>query len=130
MNSLLNDFKKFLMQGNLVDLAVAFILAGAFKCRGRLSFVADIITPIIGGIFGQQDFSSLTLKIGDVGDRATASFLNTIINFVIIGAVLFLIVKAYEKMQKSMRSAEGGRRGADRARRAERDPRAPLPALA
>jgi large conductance mechanosensitive channel len=101
MSNLWNDFKKFLMQGDLVAIAVAFILAAAFKAVVD-SFVANVVTPIIGGIFGQTDFSSLTLKIGDVR-IGYGSFLNTIISFVIIGATLFVLVKTYEKM-KAMRS--------------------------
>ncbi len=103
MSNLWNDFKKFLMQGDLVAIAVAFILAGAFKSVVD-SFVADVVTPIIGGVFGQTDFSGLTLEIGSVR-IAYGSFLNAIISFVIIGAVLFVIVEAYERA-KSMRSKE------------------------
>lgn len=103
MSNLWNDFKKFIMQGDLVAIAVAFILGGAFKTVVD-SLVADVFTPIIGGIFGQQDFSSLTLNIGDIRIRYGA-FLNTIVSFVIIGLTLFVIVKAYEKM-KSIRSKE------------------------
>ena len=103
MSTLWADFKKFLMQGDLVAIAVAFILGGAFKAVVD-SLVANVFTPIIGGIFGQQDFSSLTLNIGDIR-IAYGSFLNTVISFVIIGLTLFVVVKAYEKM-KSMRSPE------------------------
>ncbi|MGZ6953077.1 MAG: large conductance mechanosensitive channel protein MscL [Acidimicrobiia bacterium] len=103
MTDLWSDFKKFLMQGDLVTIAVAFILGGAFKTVVD-SLVANVFTPIVGGIFGQTDFSSLTLKIGDVR-IAYGAFLNAVISFVIIGATLFVIVKAYEKM-KAMRSPE------------------------
>ncbi|MGZ4675616.1 MAG: large conductance mechanosensitive channel protein MscL [Acidimicrobiia bacterium] len=103
MTDLWSDFKKFLMQGDLVAIAVAFILGGAFKTVVD-SLVANVFTPIVGGIFGQTDFSSLTLKIGDVR-IAYGAFLNAVISFVIIGATLFVIVKAYEKM-KAMRSPE------------------------
>jgi len=100
---MLQDFKKFIMQGDLVAIAVAFILGAAFKTVVD-SLVANVFTPIIGGIFGQTDFSSLTLDIGDVR-IAYGAFLNAIISFVIIGLTLFVVVKAYEKM-KSMRSAD------------------------
>jgi large conductance mechanosensitive channel len=100
---MLNDFKKFLMSGDLVTIAVAFILAGAFKSVVD-SFVADIITPILAAIGGKPSFSNLTLKIGD-GVIAYGTFLNWVISFVIVGAVLFVIVKLYEKA-KSLRSSE------------------------
>lgn len=103
MSNLWNDFKKFLLQGDLVAIAVAFILGAAFKTVVD-SLVANVFTPIIGGIFGQTDFSSLTLDIGDIR-IGYGSFLNAVISFVIIGLTLFVVVKVYEKM-KSMRSAE------------------------
>jgi large conductance mechanosensitive channel len=103
MSNLWNDFKKFLMQGDLVAIAVAFILGAAFKTVVD-SLVANVFTPIIGGIFGQTDFSGLTLDIGDIR-IGYGSFLNAVISFVIIGLTLFVVVKVYEKM-KSLRSPE------------------------
>jgi large conductance mechanosensitive channel len=102
MSNLWNDFKKFLMQGDLVALAVAFILAAAFKAVVD-SFVADVITPIIAAIGGKPNFDDVTIDIGD-GVIRIGSFINTIVSLIIIGAVLFAIIKAYEKL-KSMRSA-------------------------
>jgi large conductance mechanosensitive channel len=90
------EFKDFLMNGNLVEIAVGLILALAFKTVVD-SLVADIITPVIAAVFGEPNFDSLTLDIGD-GVIRYGAFLNAIISFVIIGLVLFLIVKAYNKM--------------------------------
>jgi large conductance mechanosensitive channel len=101
VSNLWSDFKKFLLQGDLVAIAVAFILGAAFKTVVD-SLVANVFTPIIGGIFGQTDFSGLTLDIGDIR-IGYGSFLNAVISFVIIGLTLFVIVRVYEKM-KSMRS--------------------------
>jgi large conductance mechanosensitive channel protein len=100
---MIQEFKKFIMKGDLVTIAVAFILAGAFKTVVD-GFVAFIVTPIIAAIVGKPTFSDVSItingaKIG-IGD-----FLNTVVSFVIIGAVLFLVVKAYDKA-KSMRGAE------------------------
>ena len=83
--------------------AVAFILAAAFKAVVD-SFVTDVITPIIAAIGGKPNFDDVTIDIGD-GVIRIGSFINTIISLVIIGAVLFGIIKGYEKL-KSMRSAE------------------------
>lgn len=95
MKNLIDEFKSFIMKGDLVTIAVAFILAGAFKAVVD-AFVAYIVTPIIAAIVGQPSFSDVNIKIGDakigVGD-----FINTVVSFLIIGAVLFLVVKAYEK---------------------------------
>ncbi len=64
--------------------------------------VNDLINPIIGAVFGEPNFDSVTIDIGD-GVIQIGSFINVLINFLIVGATLFLVVKAYERM-KSMRS--------------------------
>ena len=101
---MLKEFKDFLMEGNLVEIAVGLILALAFKTVVD-SLVADVITPIIAAIGGQPNFDSLVLDIGD-GQIRYGAFLNTIVAFVIIGFVLFLLVKAYN------RASEMSKRGA------------------
>ena len=93
---MLKEFKDFLMKGNLVEIAVAFIMALAFAAVVA-SFVADIITPIIGAIFGQPDFSRLQIDIGESAIRY-GSFLNVLLTFVVVALVMFLIVKAYNRM--------------------------------
>ena len=93
---MLKEFKDFLMKGNLIEIAVGLILALAFSAVVT-SLVADVITPIIAAIGGQPNFDSLTLDIGD-GQIRYGSFLNAVFSFVIIGFVLFLIVKAYNRM--------------------------------
>jgi large conductance mechanosensitive channel len=110
---MLEDFKKFIMKGDLVTIAVAFILAGAFKTVVD-GFVNFIVTPIIAAIVSKPSFSDVNIKINGatigIGD-----FINTVVSFLIIGAVLFLVVKAYEKA-KSMRGvveAEDGPSEAD-----------------
>lgn len=92
---MIKEFRDFLMKGNLLEIAVGLILALAFKTVVD-SLVADILTPIIAAIFGQPDFSSLVLDIGD-GKVRYGSFLNAIISFLIVGLVLFVIMKAYNK---------------------------------
>jgi large conductance mechanosensitive channel len=89
------------MQGDLVAVAVAFIIGLAFKTVVD-SLVNDIIMPIIGIVVGEPSFDSLTLEIGD-GVIAYGLFINAIINFLIIGATLFVVVRVYERM-KEMRS--------------------------
>jgi large conductance mechanosensitive channel len=92
----LKEFKEFIMRGNLVEIAIGLILALALKSVID-SLVADVITPIIAAIGGQPNFNSLTLDIGD-GEIRYGAFLNTLISFVMIGFVLFLLVKAYNRM--------------------------------
>ena len=99
---MLDDFKKFIMKGNVLDLAVAVVIGGAFGLLIN-SMVRDIIMPIIGAVVGEPSFTDLTFKVGD-GVVAYGSFLTLLVNFLIIAFVLFLMIKAFEKMQ-GMRGA-------------------------
>ena len=99
---MLDDFKKFIMKGNVLDLAVAVVIGAAFGLLIN-SLVKDIIMPIIGAVVGKPSFNDLTFKIGD-GVVAYGSFLTLLVNFLIIAFVLFLMIKGFEKMQ-SMRGA-------------------------
>ena len=92
------EFKEFALKGSLVELAVAFILGAAFGLVVQ-SLVRDVITPVIGAVFGEPDFSGLTFKVGD-GVIRYGSFLNTLLAFLLVAFVLFLIVKAVNRMQK------------------------------
>ena len=89
------EFKEFISKGNLLEIAIALILALAFAAVVS-SFTANLISPIIGAIFGQPNFDSLVIDIGDAQLRYGA-FLTTLLNFVIVAFVLFLVVKAYNK---------------------------------
>src|SRR5471032_10267 len=97
MNTVLKDFKNFLMQGNLITLAVAFVIGGAFS-EVLKALVADLITPVIGAIFGKTDFSNLTFSIHK-SLFFYGSFITAMITFVsIAAAVFFFVVKPYEAM--------------------------------
>jgi large conductance mechanosensitive channel len=93
---MLKEFKALIMRGSLVEIAVAFILGLAFA-GVVTSFVKDIITPIIGAIFGQPDFSALKIDIGKSA-ITYGSFLNAVLTFVIVAFVMFMIVRAYNRM--------------------------------
>ena len=88
--TLAKEFKQFIMRGNLVELAVAFIMGALFAALVK-AFVADIITPIIAMIFGQPDFSSLSFTINS-SHFFYGDFLNNVITFVSTAAVVFLFV--------------------------------------
>ena len=102
--SLIQEFKAFAARGNVIDMAVGIIIGAAF---GKIvsSFVGDVIMPPIGLILGGVDFSDLavTLKAaeGDIPAVVIAygKFIQTIIDFLIIGFVIFLVVKAYNRMR-------------------------------
>jgi len=92
----LKEFKDFIMKGNLLEVAIGLILALAFKTVVD-SLVRDIITPVVAAVGGEPSFDSLTLDIGD-GVVAYGTFLNAVFSLLIVGFVLFLIVKAYNRM--------------------------------
>ena len=92
---MLKEFKEFISKGNLVEIAVALILALAFAGLVT-SFTENLINPIIGAIFGQPNFDSLVIEMGDAELRYGA-FLTTLLNFVIVAFVLFLVIKAYNR---------------------------------
>jgi large conductance mechanosensitive channel len=89
---LVNDFKAFLLRGNVVDLAVAIVIGVAFGAVVT-AFVEDLITPLIGAIFGQPDFSALDFTINDSTFRY-GDFINKVISFVTIAAAIFFFVVA------------------------------------
>lgn len=103
---MIKEFKEFLFKGNIVDLAVAVVLGGAFALVVN-SFVNDILMNVIAAIFGEPDFSSLTFDLGD-GVIAYGAFLNTVINLVIVGFALFMVLKAYNRARKQAEEAPAG----------------------
>jgi large conductance mechanosensitive channel len=87
---ILQDFKKFLFRGNVVDLAVAVVVGTAFSALVA-ALVADLLTPIIAAIFGKPDFSGLTFTIN--GSKfAYGAFINALITFVSVAAAVFFFV--------------------------------------
>ncbi len=94
---MLKEFKDFLLKGNLIELAVAFVMGIAFAAVLN-AFVADIITPIIGAIVGKTDFSNLTFTIHN-SKFLYGAFITALIQFVSIGAaVFFFIVKPVQAL--------------------------------
>lgn len=87
----IGEFKEFIAKGNVLDMAVGVIIGGAFGTIVS-SLVEDVITPIIGMIGGNADFSSLKL-----GPIMIGNFINAVINFLIIALVLFCVIKAFNK---------------------------------
>ena len=86
---MIKEFREFLFRGNVVDLAVAVVIGGAFAAI-TVSLVEDIITPLLG-LFGIPDFSTWVIEVGDAKMRI-GDFLNTLISFITIGAAIFLLV--------------------------------------
>ena len=100
---MLEEFRKFIMRGNVIDLAVAVIIGAAFGAI-ITSLVDDIIMPLVGVLMGGVDFSGLSLTVGSA-TIAYGAFIQTVINFLIIASALFLVIKAMNKAS-SLRKKE------------------------
>ena len=102
MNKLLKDFRAFIMRGNVLDLAVAVVIGIAFNAVVN-SLVNDVIMQIIAAILGKPNFNNLTFTLGD-GIIYYGRFLTALVNFLIIAATLFVIVRSFEELQKRRRA--------------------------
>lgn len=101
---MLADFKKFLMRGNVLDLAVAVIIGAAFGAVVK-AFTDGIVMQIVAAIVGEPSFDDVVIDIGDAALQI-GTFFTALLNFVIIGAVLFAIIKSYENLQARRASGE------------------------
>ncbi len=108
---MLKDFKAFIQRGNVVNLAVAVIIGGAF---GRIvtSFVNDVLMPLIGRLLGGVNFSELKWVLeeaqGEIAEVAVyyGVFLQNIVDFVIIAFVIFIVIRAFENMKRKEEEVE------------------------
>jgi len=87
---MLKEFREFILRGNVVDLAIAVVIGAAFTAVVA-AFVKDIVTPIIAAVGGKPDFSKLTFTIND-STFFYGDFINALISFLIIAAVVFFLV--------------------------------------
>lgn len=115
--SLLKDFRAFAVRGNVIDLAVAVIIGGAFSGIVK-SLVEDVIMPVVGRIFGSLDFSNLYLPLAEVPANvaptlaavraagvpvlAYGSFISVLINFTILAFIIFMMVRQVGKITKAL----------------------------
>ena len=127
---MLKEFKEFAMKGNLVDIAVAFVLGAAFG-KVITSFTEGIVAPIIGILTGGQDFNDKKIilkeavakgvdasgKVVEAGAAEVAvkwgAFLTAVIDFIIVAFVMFLIIKAINSMKKKEEASPAGPSGTD-----------------
>ena len=94
---MLDEFRKFISRGNVMDLAVAVVIGAAFTAIVN-SLVDDIIMPIIGVLLGGIDFTTLSVTIGNASINY-GNFIQAIINFLLIAIVVFMMVKAINRAQ-------------------------------
>ena len=110
MNAFLEEFKTFALRGNVVDLAVAVVIGAAF---GKIvsSLVDDVFMPIVGILSGGVDLSALTWTLKEASDTTAAVtvkyglFLNSIVTFLIIAFVVFVLVKVMNKLKRKEEEA-------------------------
>lgn len=95
---LVKEFRTFIERGNVIDLAVGVVIGSAF---GKIvsSIVDDILMPLIGVLIGGLDFSNLSIKVGDASVKY-GSFIQNVIDFLIIAVCVFILVKAVNKFTK------------------------------
>ena len=101
MKEFFNEFKKFAMRGNVMDMAVGIIIGAAF---GKIvtSLVEDVIMPPIGLALGKVDFSDLAWKLTDDVSIKYGAFINTVISFIIVAFAVFILIKAVNTLQAKM----------------------------
>lgn len=98
MKKFFSEFKTFAVKGNIIDLAVAVIIGGAF---GKIvtSFVNDLIMPLIGAIFSVPDFSELSITINEA-PIMIGLFIQSVIDFLIVAMAVFLMIRVLTKLKK------------------------------
>lgn len=101
---MLKEFKDFAMRGNVMDLAIAVIIGGAF---GKIiaSLVNDVLMPLIGLLLGGLDFSGLAITVRDASINY-GLFIQAIVDFLIVAFVIFMLVRAMNRMKKPEPAAE------------------------
>lgn len=106
MKKFLREFKEFAMRGNVMDLAVGVIIGGAFSAI-TTSLINDIINPVLGMIAGDNDelVESLTFNLPGGGVLMLGSFINAILNFLVMAFVVFCLVKGLNKLSRKKEEA-------------------------
>ncbi|ANK60253.1 large-conductance mechanosensitive channel protein MscL [Loigolactobacillus backii] len=94
---MLKEFRDFIMRGNIMDLAVGVIIGGAFTTIVK-SLTTNLINPILALVVGKVDLSSWVVNVGQT-EFKVGSFLNDVINFIIIAFIVFLLIKALKRVQ-------------------------------
>lgn len=102
---MLKEFQEFAVKGNAIDMAVGLVVGAAF---GKIvtSLVNDIIMPPIGLLLGKVDFSSLAIHLNEKTAVKYGSFINTVLDFVIVAFAIFLVVKQINRLKKAPPPAE------------------------
>ena len=98
MKKIFNEFKEFISKGNVIDMAVGVVIGSAFS-KIVTSLVNDVIMPLVGIVIGGLDFTSLSIKVKD-SEILYGSFIQNIVDFLIIAACIFTVIKIINKFKK------------------------------
>lgn len=104
MKKFISEFKEFISKGNVLDMAVGVIIGGAFS-KIVSSLVNDVMMPLIGIIIGGHDFSNLSIKVGNA-KIMYGSFLQNVVDFLIVAFCLFTVIKIINKFKKKQEKKE------------------------
>ena len=116
MRSLWVDFKKFVLRGNVLDLAVAVVIGAAFTAVVN-SFANDVLMAFVGAIFGKPNFDAVVWNVGD-GEVYVGRFVTSLVNFLIVALGVFVAVKMFETLQ-NLRRRPGAEEEAEPLTRSE-----------
>lgn len=113
MKKFFSEFKAFILRGNVIDLAVAFIIGAAFKDIIK-SLVSDILTPVISLVIGEEGFANYKYVITEANESAGitenaiyyGNFIQSVIDFIIVALVVFLLIKLVMKITKKVEDAK------------------------
>jgi large conductance mechanosensitive channel len=95
----LREFREFAVKGNLIEIAVGLILAIAFSAVVT-TFVDGVVMPLIAAVVGEPNFDAIVWRVGDA-DILIGTFLTAVVNFLLIAWVLFMVVKAANRMKRN-----------------------------
>ncbi|MBR3661246.1 MAG: large-conductance mechanosensitive channel protein MscL [Bacilli bacterium] len=104
MKKFFEEFKTFISKGNVIDLAVAVVIGNAFNAIVS-SLVNDIIMPLVGLIIGGIDFSDIKLTLGEASIMF-GKFIQNVVDFLIVALTIFVVVKAFNKLQEKTKKKE------------------------
>ena len=104
---MLKEFKEFALRGNVLDVTVGLVLALAFTDVVN-ALIHGVLMPIVGALFGEPNFDAITIGVGDRGEIFIGSLITAVVNFLLIAWVLFVVVKAANRLRKPAPDVDAG----------------------
>lgn len=118
MKSFFEEFKKFALRGNVLDLAIGVVVGTAFSNITN-SFVTNIVTPPLGLLLGKVDFKDLAFNLGGTVQISYGLFLQSVIDFLIIAMAIFLVIRFLNRVEKVARRKQAEEEKVDAPKSAE-----------